>query len=560
MGVYEDIMATLTGAADSFASGTGMGRFDEYQRARAELEAYAASRGWDKSKDPLGIQLSRDFPDEFAAVEAMNPAGGVALSAGMLPSAAAARGALPPPRAAAGEVIPPPRPAGSPPPSSGPIIDGTSYTPPPPPRATSGGQALPPGPPPPPPAGASAASPAPSPQGGPGRWTIPGIIAASALPVVAGAMQRNQARATPSAEQGEYGRGAGPTESEIEAAARQQAHLEQVERERQRDHVLNRNEREAQVALQEAQAAYAQAQRAELEKRLANADMTDSQKEQARAALEREMEAGRNARNRDDIASRERTTAMNEEGANARNRATTESNERIASQREAGDDRRTGANIASNERMTVYRGDVDMRGQDLDARADKDNFATTMLARGVETGRLSVEKANKMLADYIAMSKLPTDILKQVSDSIQPFLPYMRNGNPGDIPAGFEPGGARDALAKLAGVKPSGKPRTGYSDFNLMDIAAQYGGGPPPTPPKQLDVEATYNAIQTPTLENMNADLERYRAQSSVGAPAPRPSMGGGQTPPMVESLMPQTMTPPMAPDAEQRIYNSLGR
>lgn len=551
MGVYEDIMATLTGAADSFASGTGMGRFDEYQRARAELEAYAASRGWDKSKDPLGIQLSRDFPDEFAAVEAMNPAGGVALSAGMLPSAAAARGALPPPRAAAGEVIPPPRPAGSPPPSSGPIIDGTSYTPPPPPRATSGGQALPPGPPPPPPAGASAASPAPSPQGGPGRWTIPGIIAASALPVVAGAMQRNQARATPSAEQGEYGRGAGPTESEIEAAARQQAHLEQVERERQRDHVLNRNEREAQVALQEAQAAYAQAQRAELEKRLANADMTDSQKEQARAALEREIEAGRNARNDADIRSRERITGITEAGASERNRASIESNERITGIREAGEDRRTGARIAADERLGAFRGDVEMRGQDQRAREAQDNFVTTLIARNLEAGKLSVDKANKMIADYMAMAKLPAEIMKQVSDAAIQWAPYMRNGNPGDLPTESRRGGARDEMAKMAGIKtrPSSEAR-GYSDFNLADLFAQYGGGPPSAPPKPLDVQAVYGAIP-----DVDTNPDAYRGMSASAAPLERPSM-----PPMVESLMPKTMTPPMGPDAEQRIYNSLGR
>lgn len=340
---------------------------------------------------------------------------------------------------------------------------------------------------------------------------------------------------------------------------RQEIHDDQVERERQEDHVRNRRARDLEVQALEAANAYANAQRAELERRMANANLTDKEKEDRREALERELasirEGGANQRNQDDIRSRERITGMTEAGASERNRATIESNERQTGMREAGEDRRTGIREAGENTRTVFRGDVEMRGQDQRAREAQDNFVTQTIANNVAAGRLSVEKANKMIADYVAMAKLPTDILKQVSDSIQPFLPYMSNLDPGEIPGGFEDGGVMSQIAKMGGAKyDASKHKT--SDFNLADVAAQYGGGPPAAPPKPLDVQSIYGAIP-----EVNTNPDAYRGQSASSTQLARPMLGGGeQPPPMVQNLMPQTVTPPMGEDVKQRILAGLGQ
>jgi len=341
---------------------------------------------------------------------------------------------------------------------------------------------------------------------------------------------------------------------------RQEAHDDQVERERQADYVRQRRNRELETQALEAATAYANAQRAELEKRLANADMTDSQKEAVRVALERELaatrEAGATDRSNASIAGEARNTDVREAGATARSVADNQSRERITGITEAGANSRTATTEAGQNTRSVYQGGVQMRGQDQQAREAQDNFVTQTIANNVANGRLSVEKANKMISDYVSMAKLPTDILKQVSDSIQPFLPYMTNRSMGEAAPGFEKGGAMERLTKLGGGKYDPSAYKATSDFNLMDIAAQYGGGPPAAPPKQLDVQGVYGSIP-----DVNTNPDAYRGQSASSTQLARPTLGGGEQPaPMVQGMLPQQVTPPMGDDVQQRIYASLGR
>lgn len=605
MGIYEDVMASLTGGArrageyvmsgqaeQDFLSNTAMGRYATYNQARQQLEDYAESQGWDRSKDPLGAQLQRDFPDEFAAVESLNPAGNIALSAAGAPRA------LTPPRAV-GEVIPPQTGGSMPPPSAsraapGPVIDGqvvsassrpVGSTPPPPtppsPASASpsgslpsaGGASQPP----------SAARGNPNPIGtrppfaaGPAGSTLPpppGMLsraaaAARAHPFIAGAAGIGTALGIGALINGGAGQPADASPDGFDPRYMQDQPMMPgrdlttqdealAEANRQKD--LERRQSEAEVASLEALTAKAQAEAKQLEQAMAQSDMTESEKAQARKDLQELQDRRAAERNDADIRSRERITAATEAGATSRNAADNQSRERITGMTEAGANQRTATTEAGANTRSAYQGGVEMRGQDLRDREAGFNFAVQSVANDVANGKLSVEKANKMISDYVSMAKLPTDILKQVSDSIQPFLPYMTNRSMGESAPGFEKGGSMEQLVKMGGGKYDPSKYKATSDFNLMDIAAQYGGGPPSTPPKQLDVQGIYDAIPTPRTQNLTAD--EYRAQYQGDGHPARPQMGGGQQiPPMVQNMMPQTVTPPMGDDVQQRILAGLGQ
>lgn len=596
MGVYEDIMASLTGAAESVGN-AAFGNVDRMQRDLArmdEIAEQARQMGLPSPLHPRFAEMAPDLADEYNALAQANTAISTSIGAGAMGAAQrAAQNAAPAAPRPAQPMLPglgsaavpkPPSPAAPPPLTQPPgyVPGGNPNAPAPraPQQGTLPGFGTPPPaapsastwnnffgvqPPPPPPSpttsqwnnffGVQPPAAPPSPQGGgPGRWTIPGIIAASALPAVAGTMLRNGARAA-RAPQGEYGRGAGPTEAEIEAAGRQQAHLDQVERERQRDHVLNREEREAQVAAAKALAAKAEAERKQLEQAMAQSDMTESEKVEARKRLQELQDQRAGERQAAQITADARNTDVRIASDNRNTDARISSDNRNTDARIASDNRNTDVREAGANTRAIYQGDVDMRGQDQRAREAQDNFVTTMIANRVQAGQLSVDKANKYLENYFKAAKLPSDILKQVSDSISPFLPYMTNRSAGESAPGFEDGGVMSQIYKEAGLKYDPSKYKATSDFNLADIAAQYGGGPPTAPIQAPDVNAIFSAIP-----DVDTNPDSYRGMSASSTQLARPTMGGGQTPPMVDSLMPQTMTPPMAPDAEQRIYNSLGR
>jgi hypothetical protein len=293
----------------------------------------------------------------------------------------------------------------------------------------------------------------------------------------------------------------------------------------------------AELGKAEAELAYANAQKAELERRMQNSDMTDSEKEAARQALETKL------------------TQIREQGANTRSTAQIASEARNTDARIASDERNTDARITSDNRntdvreagantRTGYEAQVTLRGQDQRGREAESQFISAMLANRIAEGKLSLDKADKVWEAYIKQAKLPSDILKSVSDAMAPMLPYMTNGKPGDLSPGLEAGGSMDALRSAAGVKGKSAPRRGYSAFDLTELASQYGGGPGQAqmPPRSVDdVFAGAGTVAQESIPNPNS------------APLPRPDV-----PPMMSGMAPAQVAQPMDPEAEKRIFSSI--
>jgi hypothetical protein len=313
-----------------------------------------------------------------------------------------------------------------------------------------------------------------------------------------------------------------------------------AEEQRKKDEAeaATKRSRDAETGLVEAQAGYANAQRAELERRMQNSDMTDSEKEAARHALET------------------RLAQMRETGANERNAATIAGEARNTDARITSENRNTDARIASENRNTDVResgansraglqAGVEMRGQDARSREAQGQFISSMLANRINEGRLSLDRATKIWDAYLQQAKLPSDILKSVSDAIQPMLPYMTNGAPGDVAPGFEDGGAYEALWKAAGAKGKPPKTPGYSNFNLMDLASQYGGGPGQSkmPPKNVDeLFSGAGQVAQESISNPN-EIQSPRTEFPSQPVGTMPSSPGSQ----------------MDPETEKRIFSSLG-
>lgn len=201
---------------------------------------------------------------------------------------------------------------------------------------------------------------------------------------------------------------------------------------------------------------------------------------------------------------------------------------------EGGKNRRTEAELGSAS-----------RGQDLQAAASRDKTMVDMISAQIEAGKLSEQKAGDMWNAYVQQKRLPSEIMKNVSDSIAPLVPYLTSYKKGDIPIGFQEGGPMDVTMQQAGsnynpqdyaVNPVG--------INMFDLAKQAGANfntkPLPDPGKLFGSVKVPNVPDPSTFHSATSDvgpLSSYIPQGGLQMSAEEKqmisdhldSLGGGQ-------------------------------
>jgi hypothetical protein len=498
------------GIAALGAPGSGLGNIAQAAR-NAVQGGTAAARG--------------ASPIRGAAQAAVRPS----VSGEVIPPGAArpvqgAQRALNPPHAAPGDVIPPPGSAAVPPsgPPRGPIIEGTATTPPPGPRPPAPGS---------PPAALPGGA---APTQGSGllasAWNAirqhPWLVAGAVGTGIAAGGVVGSSVFNPGYRLGD------PTEPQMPGAdivAQMQREQEDEKRRQQAEEARARRIRgeNAELTLTEAQAAYYQAQREKALQELANSDLTDSEKMEV--AHQYALEA-------------------------AREKAKLEMDQELV--RQGGENERTGIREQGADRRAQYQGQVEMRGQDQRAREAQDRFVVDWMQNQIQRGQLSLDRATRLFQAYQNERKLPAEILKMVSDSVSPFLPYMTNRSAGESAPGFEAGGLMSRMARDAGIKFNPEDYKAHSNFDLMGTAAQYGGGPG-------------QARSTPSADDIfrgagdvpEVSPQGVRGMSASSGALPRPQFGAaGDVGPMLPERgpNPRSYSARMPDDMMERIASGL--
>lgn len=147
---------------------------------------------------------------------------------------------------------------------------------------------------------------------------------------------------------------------------------------------------------------------------------------------------------------------------------------------------------------------VTVRGQELERLKAQDDFVSNMLQNQIASGRLSLDKAAKQFEAYVTKARLPSEIMRNVGQAVEPLLPYMTSMKAGDIPLGFETGGTRDMMGRLGGNAPSSYDQSKYAfkpvEVDPFKLAKQAGADFSQTKvPNPSAVFGGVNVPQVPT-------------------------------------------------------------
>ncbi len=525
MGILDDILSGAGSAADFIENNTALGTHVQRANRMGEIGELASSQGYPSPMHPRFQRENPEIAEEYNALAqastSFQTSSGVAAGA-----LGAARGAgarsLPPPRAATGEVIPPPKPPpSSPPPGTGSFVEGASRPVTPPTTPPPGSGALP--------SPASAATPsahsgllARAAEAIKNNPSKAGVILAGVLAVVSGSGMGAVDQAGVPDVIASTGRPKDPTygpplsqAGPDPAVVKAEAEAEDKKRREKEEEARVARTRNADVSLTEAQAGHYAAERDRALRAMQNDDMTESAKQdiahrhamievaaRAQADLEREM--------------------VSQAGANERTNIT-----------------EAGANRRADQTDVTQR-----RGQDQQAQDSMARFVNSFILNQVETGKYSLDKANKVFEAYIKTQKLPSEILETVSKAISPMLPYMRGNSTGEQPTGYESGGSASRLAAAAGGKYRPPTRV-KNDFNLQDLGAKYGAVPNAEPmPSVREIFSAAPDIPMPDQATVTRAAGMYP--------------GGPQAQPLAPTNSPDNYSSPMPPELQQNIMGGL--
>ena len=219
---------------------------------------------------------------------------------------------------------------------------------------------------------------------------------------------------------------------------------------------------------------------------------------------------------------------------------------------------RDAAKMQFDLQQTALSTGVALRGQDIQQMKAQDDFVMQMLQAQISAGRLSLDAATKKFDQWLTQKRLPSQIMESVSNSIQPFLPYMTDLKSGQVRPGFEKGGSMDVMTRLGGNKPGSydqdKFKVNTKKVDLYSLARKAGadfnvGAAPSQDYEQFIPKVDLSQIQSRFAQGVAGPDQYMNAarglmqggqytppQAAVGAPPD----GGGPTPSMVSSMVPQ--------------------
>lgn len=173
-----------------------------------------------------------------------------------------------------------------------------------------------------------------------------------------------------------------------------------------------------------------------------------------------------------------------------------------------------------------YQKGADQKNLDLQGLKEEHDFAIRTLANQISSGELSLKKASEKFNQWLAKSKLPSEIAANKAAADAPYMPYATSMKAGDIPVGFEGGGPMEQLVKMGGGS--------YNPGNY--------------------------AVNPVSVNNLRSGNVPGNSNHMTGpAPAPQaapPAAAPGGTPPMVANMMPGYK---MTPEQQARIQKSIG-
>ncbi|MFN8525106.1 MAG: hypothetical protein U0821_18575 [Chloroflexota bacterium] len=226
-----------------------------------------------------------------------------------------------------------------------------------------------------------------------------------------------------------------------------------------------------------------------------------------------------------------------------------ESDKSIAAQERISDKR-----MAFDAEQGAANRSVTARGQDLQAMAGKDSWVLGLIKAQVDSGQLSLDQATKKFSAYIERAKLPTQIMENISNAMQPFVPYMTNRQAGEFAPGFEPGGPMEKLVQASGATydPS-KYAVNPVKVDLFGLAKKAGAdfsqsGKLPDPDKMFNVKV-------PSIDpNMRSNLDAFMERESAGNESA--DGGGGVLASLTARPEPSMVSPDEKADLERYVSN----